>query len=84
MNFDMTRSGPGKLLLRFALPLILPSIAQQLNTLVRQRDCGAAAGGECLRRLDSRGAVPVRLLWLHPSPKAGCSAQQRRISEVTP
>lgn len=33
MTFDMTRGSPGKLLLRFALPLILSSIVQQLYTL---------------------------------------------------
>lgn len=33
MSFDMTRGSPARLLVRFALPLILASLMQQLYTL---------------------------------------------------
>ena len=37
MNFDMTRSGPGKLLLRFALPLILPCLSAMAASFAKGR-----------------------------------------------
>lgn len=56
MAFDMTRGSPGKLLLRFALPLILSSIVQQLYTL-----CDSVIVGRLLGENAFAAWIPVAL-----------------------
>ena len=57
---DMTSGSPGRLLIFFAIPLMLGNICQQLYTLVDTMIVGQVAGVEALAAL---GAVDF-LMWV--------------------
>ena len=55
----MTRGNPGGLLVRFALPLILSSMLQQLYTLFDSVIVGRLLGLQGLYLMDAAAWVPV-------------------------
>ena len=57
---DMTSGSPGRLIILFAIPLMLGNICQQLYTMVDTMVVGQVAGVEALAAL---GAVDF-LMWL--------------------
>ena len=84
---DMTSGSPGRLIILFAIPLMLGNICQQLYTMVDTMVVGQVAGVEALAAL---GAVDF-LMWvvtgisqdsLRDFPSSSPSIMGQRISKI--
>ena len=77
---DMTSGSPGRLIILFAIPLMLGNICQQLYTMVDTMVVGQVAGVEALAAL---GAVDF-LMWVVTGISTGLtpSIMGQRISKI--
>ena len=75
---DMTSGSPGRLIILFAIPLMLGNICQQLYTMVDTMVVGQIAGVEALAAL---GAVDF-LLWVVTGISTGFSSPSIMVQRI--